>query len=55
MQQGFFTTLVCQAAEDSLRQGQAIADGVTQGEPIDLRRLCISELGEDVAGGYLDR
>ena len=50
---GFYTTLVCEAAEESLREGQHIADGVTAGPAIDLRELCTRELGPDVAADYL--
>ena len=50
---GFYTTLVCEAAEESLRQGTSVADGVTVGPAIDLRELCARELGAEVAADYL--
>ncbi len=53
MQLGIYTTMVCQGAEDSLRQGRATSDGVTRGVPVDLEQLVREQLGPDVASKYL--
>jgi predicted dehydrogenase len=50
---GFFTTLVCQAAEQSLREGIPVTRGVTEGRVIDLRQLCAQQLGEPACEQYL--
>jgi len=49
---GFYTTLVCAGAESSLAAGRTVADGVTEGEPIDLLELLRGELGEQRAARY---
>ena len=53
MELGFYATLVCEAAEESLRRGDRVADGVTAGPAIGLRELCVGQLGEDATGSYL--
>jgi predicted dehydrogenase len=50
---GFYTSLVLEAAELSLKQGQLTAPGVTTGSPIDLKALLIRELGQSAATQYL--
>lgn len=52
---GFHTTLVCEAAEKSLREGTRVAEGVMAGASIVLRELCVAELGEDLTAHYLPR
>lgn len=53
MQLGIYTTMVCQGAEDSLRQGTRIAEGVTRGVAIDLEELCRDQLGTNAVARYL--
>lgn len=48
----FYTTLVLEAAEKSLATGKKLASGVTIGATMDLRALCITELGAAAAKGY---
>ena len=50
---GFYATLVLEAAEQSLAQGEAAAAGVTVGIAIDLRQHVARELGPQAAGQYL--
>jgi predicted dehydrogenase len=50
---GFYTSLVLEAAELSLKQGQVTAPGVTTGSPIDLKALLVRELGQSAATQYL--
>jgi len=45
MQLGFYTTLVCEGAENSLRHGERVADGITRGALVDLEQLCHEQLG----------
>ncbi|NOX54946.1 MAG: Gfo/Idh/MocA family oxidoreductase [Planctomycetes bacterium] len=54
MELGFYTTLVCAGAHESLQRGQRVADGVTEGAPVDLRELLIRQLGTERAGRYLE-
>ena len=49
---GFYTSLVLQGAEESLKQGSQIADGVTRGVSIDLKALLERELGQDALAEY---
>jgi predicted dehydrogenase len=48
---GFWTTVVCEAAEESLQQGQETPGGVVHGVTIDLATLLEDRLGA-AAGGY---
>ncbi len=50
---GFYTTVVCAAAEQSLEQGTKIAPGVTRGVEITVRELLVRELGPEIAQTYL--
>jgi len=50
---GFYTSLVLEAAELSLKQGRQTAPGVTTGSTIDLKALLVRELGESAAEHYL--
>ncbi len=50
---GFFTSVVLEAAEESLQKGTSIADGVTSGITIDCRELIVRELGQEAAASYL--
>jgi len=54
VEMGFFTTLVCAGAHESLQRGRQVADGVTEGESVDLKELLVRELGPDRARVYLD-
>ena len=49
---GFYTTLVLEGAETSLQQGEKVADGVTVGKAMDLRKLAADQLGKKVAAAY---
>jgi predicted dehydrogenase len=49
---GFYTSLVLQGAEESLKQGLQIADGVTRGVSVDLKALLERELGQDALAEY---
>jgi len=49
---GFFTTLVCAGAEESLEQGRTVAEGVTEGANIDLKNLLTRDLGAERAAQY---
>jgi predicted dehydrogenase len=49
---GFYTTLVLEAGEASLAQGQRNAAGVTFGTPVDLRGLVTKRLGPAAAKAY---
>jgi predicted dehydrogenase len=49
---GFYTTLVLEAAEQSLAAGRKMAVGATQGAPVDLRELVVQELGVSAAATY---
>jgi predicted dehydrogenase len=49
---GFYATLVLEAAERSLNTGNKTASGVTLGTTIDLRALCVDELGDAAAKEY---
>jgi hypothetical protein len=53
MELGFYATLVCEAAEESLSRGTQPAEGVTVGPAVDLRELCVRQLGEQAAAAYL--
>ncbi len=52
MNVGFFTTLVLQAAENSLAEGVQSGPGVTRGQTVDLARLASEEIGVAAAKGY---
>jgi hypothetical protein len=49
---GFYTTLVCEGAEESLELGGEIADGVTEGTTVDLAELTVRQIGSDAAQAY---
>jgi predicted dehydrogenase len=49
---GFYTTLVLEAAEKSLAKGKKLDTGVTPGVTVDLRALCVDELGAAAAKEY---
>ena len=49
---GFYTSLVLEGAEESLRKGQEIADGVTRGITVDLKALLARELGQGALAEY---
>ncbi len=49
---GFFTTVVLQGAEESLKRGTLAAPGVTAGVPVNLAALVAKELGPEVAKRY---
>ena len=49
---GFYTTLVLEAAERSLAQGQTLATGATLGRTVDLKQLLIEMLGARAAAQY---
>ena len=48
---GFYTSLVLEGAEESLKKGTAV-DGVTRGPAIDLKALLVRELGQDALKQY---
>lgn len=50
--QGFYTTLVLETAEQSLRQGHVLDTGVTLGVTVDLSTHVSSELGTSTAATY---
>jgi len=52
MELGFYATLVCAGAEESLATGREIAPGVTEGDPIALDALLRRELGPEAAAAY---
>jgi hypothetical protein len=45
IEQGFFTTAVLQAAEESLKKGRTVSEGVVAGAPIELAGMLRRELG----------
>lgn len=49
---GFFTSLVLQGAEESLRQGTVTDKGVTRGTTVNLAKLLTAELGKTAAAEY---
>lgn len=49
---GFYTTLVLEAAEQSLATGQVLPSGATLGKEVDLRKLVVDQLGEPAAKAY---
>lgn len=49
---GFYTTLVLQAAEQSLADGKPVAAGATMGATVDLRQMLAKELGTGAAKSY---
>lgn len=49
---GFYTSLVLEAAESSLVQGEKTAPGVTTGASVDLRRLVQEQLGAEALKTY---
>ena len=49
---GFYTSLVLEGAELSLKKGTQTAPGVTKGKDIDLLQLLKEQLGEDAAKQY---
>jgi len=49
---GFYTSLVLEGAEESLRKGKDIADGVTRGITVDLKALLARELGQGALAEY---
>jgi len=50
---GFYATLVCEGAEESLKIGREIAPGVTEGATVGLSDLLRRELGDEAAASYL--
>ncbi len=53
MSLGFYTTLVLEAAEQSLAEGQQLALGATLGVPVNLSALLEAQLGPSPAKSYL--
>lgn len=49
---GFYTSLVLEGAEMSLKQGHEVAKGVTGGATVDLKALLVKELGAGAAAEY---
>jgi len=49
---GFYTTLVLEAAEKSLAEGEKLPTGATIGSTIDLRKLVVQQLGAEAAQQY---
>ncbi|NMA43242.1 MAG: Gfo/Idh/MocA family oxidoreductase [Oligosphaeraceae bacterium] len=49
---GFYTSLVLEGAEQSLKQGTEISDGVTRGVSVDLKALLRRELGNEALSEY---
>ena len=49
---GFYTTLVLEAAEWSLREGQKLASGATLGTAVELKQLVNESLGASAAAQY---
>ena len=49
---GFYTTLVLEAAEKSLAEGEKLATGATIGSTVDLRKLVVDQLGVKAAKQY---
>jgi hypothetical protein len=49
---GFYTTLVLEAAEKSLAEGEKLATGATIGSTLDLRKLVVEQLGAEAAKQY---
>lgn len=49
---GFFTTLVCECAAESLRQGDSVENGVVIGKKIDARRYLESRIGAAESNTY---
>ncbi|MBI5686767.1 MAG: Gfo/Idh/MocA family oxidoreductase [Verrucomicrobia bacterium] len=49
---GFYTTLVLEAAEKSLAEGEKLSTGATIGSTIDLRKLVVEQLGAEAAKQY---
>jgi hypothetical protein len=50
---GFFTSLVIEGAEKSLREGMQTAVGAIHGRVVDLWSLAKAELGEEIASTYM--
>jgi predicted dehydrogenase len=49
---GFYTTLVLEAAEKSLAEGEKLPTGATIGPVVDLRKLVVQQLGAEAAQQY---
>ncbi len=49
---GFYTTLVLEAAEKSLAEGEKLPTGATIGSTVDLRKLVVEQLGAKAAKQY---
>lgn len=49
---GFYTTLVLEAAEQSIHKGQPYAKGVTLGATVNLKQVVADELGQDAPARY---
>jgi predicted dehydrogenase len=49
---GFYTTLVLEGAEKSLAEGKKLPGGAALGQPVDLRKLAIRQLGAGPAKAY---
>ncbi|MCX6908812.1 MAG: Gfo/Idh/MocA family oxidoreductase [Verrucomicrobia bacterium] len=49
---GFYTTLVLEAAEKSLAEGEKLSTGATIGSTVDLRKLVVEQLGAKAAKQY---
>ena len=49
---GFYTTLVLEAAEKSLAEGEKLPTGATIGPVVDLRKLVVQQLGAEAARQY---
>jgi len=54
MRLGFYTTLVLEAAELSLTEGEKLATGATLGTQVDLRQLASRQLGTEIAKIYMN-
>jgi hypothetical protein len=49
---GFYTTLVCECAHESLARGTAPEEGVVLGATVDARRFLEGCIGKDARGYY---
>jgi len=52
IQVGLYATLILEAAERSLLQGEKLGNGATLGQTIDLRLFAAEAIGRDAASGY---
>jgi predicted dehydrogenase len=54
MRLGFYTTLVLEAAERSLAEGEKLSAQATLGVQVDLQQLVTRQLGADIAKAYMN-